>query len=60
MLGGTVTHLTLSLIEWDRLGLEPFIWDQLGAALALVVVTSLTKTPEQELVTKYFSKQSVD
>lgn len=56
MLGGTVTHLFLYATGWQPLSLHPFVWDQVGAALALGVATFLAPPPERELVERFFSK----
>ena len=59
MIGGTITHLVLHATNVKPLGLNPFVWDQLGSILALVSVTLLTTAPEKALVEKYFGKQAV-
>ncbi|MFT4638945.1 MAG: sodium/pantothenate symporter [Verrucomicrobiales bacterium] len=60
MIGGTVTHLILHATGAKPLGLNPFVWDQLGAALSLFIVTYLTLPPKEALVARFFSKQSVE
>ena len=54
MLGGALTHLILYVNGQEPLGLKPFIWDHLGAAMAMLVATRLTEKPEEALVRKYF------
>ncbi len=56
MLGGAATHLVLHGLGWAPLGLNPFLWDQLGAALALLVVTWRTRPPKPALVHRYFGE----
>ena len=59
MLGGTSTHLVLHATNLKPLGLNPFVWDQLGSIVALVAGTLLTRPPEKALVERYFGKQAV-
>jgi Na+/proline symporter len=59
MLGGTITHLVLHALSLKPLGLNPFVWDQLGSILALITVTLLTRAPERAIVERYFGKQAV-
>ena len=59
MVGGSITHLVLHAKDLSPFGLNPFVWDQLGSIVALLVVTLLTRAPENDLVEKYFGKQAV-
>ena len=58
MLGGTLTHLALYLYEHYQapVPLNPFVWDQFGAAIAMIGVTLATKKPAASLVEIYFGR----
>ena len=58
MLGGTITHLVLYAADLEPLHLHPFIWDQVGALVGLLVVTFWTKAPDKALVETYFGEPS--
>ena len=59
MLGGTATHLFLHGSGWTPLGLNPFVWDQVGSLIALVVVSLLTAAPSPDLVSRYFANKGM-
>ncbi len=63
MLGGTVTHLALTVwgyLEYNQFqpyelfGLNPFLWDLVGSAVACLFAIKLGPKPDQELVNKFF------
>ncbi len=67
MIGGTLTHVALTISgyivygqfqPYNLLGLNPFLWDLIGSALACMLVAKLGPPPDQELVRKFFTQRS--
>jgi sodium/pantothenate symporter len=63
MLGGSLMHLVLTcwgylehreFRPYEFLGLNPFVWDLLGSALACLVVVAVGPQAEQKLIKKFF------
>ena len=56
MIVGCLTHFLLTFVvsEEVRLGLLPFVWDVTFSALAVIVVSLLTKPPRDEVIRRYF------
>ncbi len=64
MLGGTLTHLALTcwgylsrgeFSAYEFLGLNPFLWDLVGSALACWLAVKLGPPADQEVITKFFT-----
>jgi Na+/proline symporter len=64
MLGGTITHLVLTVWgyaeygqfqPYELMGLNPFLWDLIGSAVALSIVAKLGPPANVDLANRFFA-----